>query len=123
MSPVPRLLFLTLALVACGGARSRANTAVRPASEAVLTHEDIERSNARNAYDAVQFLCPPRVRSTVDRRSIFIDGIRVANASALQGVPTEAILEIRWMEARDAVIRYGSGNADGVILVETRPRD
>jgi len=87
----------------------------------VLSHEDVERSNARNAYDAIRWLSPPRVRATVNERSIYIDGIRVRSAEALEGVPAEMIFEIRWLDALDAVIRYGSGNPDGVILVSTRP--
>lgn len=122
MPTLIRLLVLlpATAALACGGPRPRPHSAVS-ASDAVLTEAEIAESSARNAYDAVQFLCPPRVRSSVNQRSIFLDGIQVRGPRVLQDVPTEVIHEIRWLEARDAVIRYGSAHADGIILILTKP--
>lgn len=123
MSLLPHLLVLGAAalLSACAGVSKSAHSAPDAASEPVLTASQIANSSATNAYDAVQFLCPPRVRSSVDQRGIFVDGIRVGNANLLRSVPSDVIAEIRWLDARDAVIKYGSANLDGVILIITKP--
>lgn len=115
------VLAAAAALTACGPTRPRSHAAPASAADAVLTDRDIEQTSARTAWDAVQWLCPPRVRGTVEQRSIFLDGIRVHGATVLREVPSGAVREIRWLDARDAVIRYGSAHADGVILVVTKP--
>ncbi len=116
-----RLVLAAASLAACAGVSKGAHTAPDTASDPVLTQEQIAASSARTAYDAVQWLCPPRVRSSVDQRGIYVDGIRVGSPGVLKTMPSEVIHEIRWLDARDAVIRYGSANPDGVILIVTKP--
>jgi outer membrane cobalamin receptor len=52
---------------------------------------------------------------------VFIDNVRSgASIERLAAIDVESVQEIRWINARDATTRWGTGVAGGVIQVITR---
>ncbi|MGQ0643720.1 MAG: TonB-dependent receptor plug domain-containing protein [Gemmatimonadaceae bacterium] len=96
-----------------------------------ITREEITRSQAINAYDAVRLLRPNmlRVREAVtiqgnDVREplVYVDEQRLGGLSYLQNIPVTDIFEIRYHTAAQAQLKWGSGHAQGVIQVVTARR-
>lgn len=97
-------------------------------SRDVLTHEQIMETQARTALDAVRSLRPswltPRGSGTSMQPPpimVFIDNVRSgASINRLEAIDVQSVQEIRWINARDATTRWGTGVAGGVIQVLTR---
>ena len=51
---------------------------------------------------------------------IYMDDVRLGEPSSLTNIPASRVKEIRFMNARDATTRYGTGHSSGVILVLTK---
>jgi hypothetical protein len=49
-----------------------------------------------------------------------VDGIRFGTAESLQRVRVIEVEFVRYLNARDATTRYGTGHAGGVIAVTTK---
>ena len=125
------LRFLILAtLAAAAGCASNgraprfAEGQVRNAS-APLVEADIARTSTQTAFEAIQQLRPQyllgaRVRGAVDGPVVYVDGIRVGGIEALNNIVASTIGEIRRLDLTEATIRFGSGHADGAILVATK---
>ncbi|MGH7501834.1 MAG: hypothetical protein ACREL7_08770 [Longimicrobiales bacterium] len=118
-------LSLTL-LVVCACAGSRAQGA---RDRYLITEAEIEASAQLNAYEVVQALRPEflRTRGTTSFRAtepveavVYVDGLRTGDPSTLRGVPREVVREIRYIDAREATTRYGTGHGGGVIMVSTK---
>ncbi len=58
---------------------------------------------------------PPRLYPMV-----YVDDIRLGEVETLRSVPGGDIIEIRFLDARDADFRYGTGHRGGVIAVRTK---
>jgi hypothetical protein len=125
-----RLLCLTAilaAVTACASATSGNSGADRGDA---LSREQIGATRAPNAYDAVARLRPrwlmARSASTLQADGnpvlVYVDGHRMGQVQELRSLPIENISEIRYVDARDATTRYGTGHANGVIEVTTLRR-
>ncbi len=124
------LLFVvgTLTLSACGtsGEGSRASLA-----KEVLLAEEIAQSSAVTAYDAVRLRRPgflqtrgPKSmyassRSSV-RPSVYLNGLYHGALETLNTIAAVEIQEIRYIDAKDATLLYGTGHVAGVIMVITK---
>jgi hypothetical protein len=51
---------------------------------------------------------------------VYVGGIRVGGIEALNNIVASTIGEIRRLDPTEATIRFGSGHADGAILVATK---
>lgn len=128
---------IALVVVGCGGGGS--GTSAQPATATrtrgtsnVITEAEISSSAYQNALEVVQNLRPqmliPRgVGSDPSGLSaasipiiIYMDDVRLGEPSSLTNIPANRIKEIRFMNARDATTRYGTGHSSGVILVLTK---
>lgn len=108
----------------------------------VITREDIARTGAHNAWEAIERAnthlvidharagTPSRVSyrgadSLLSSREILlvVDGNTVKNVEEeLRAITAESILYIQILTGREAVLRWGSESGNGVIVVRTSAR-
>lgn len=88
-------------------------------------------SEASNALQIVQKLRPQMltgrgVSSPTDptgetaRPKVYVDNVSYGDLAALSNLSANQVLEIRFVNSRDATTRWGTGHMGGVILVTTR---
>jgi hypothetical protein len=127
-----------LMLVGCGGGGS--GTAAQPETAApsarrgssnVIAESEIT-SQYQNALEVVQNLRPQMLiprgagsdASGMSAASIpiiiYMDDVRLGEPSSLVNIPATRVEEIRFLNARDATTRYGTGHGSGVIVVTTK---
>jgi hypothetical protein len=115
LSPIP-------ILIAC------ASTGARDAN--VITAPELGRSKARDAYDAILQIRPQMLRERdpgsvvyfkARRALVAVDNTLVGGVEVLRTLPTDNVTRIEYVNAWQAAKRYGTGFANGVMLVETRP--
>jgi hypothetical protein len=127
-------------VLGCGGGGS--GTAAQPESGAaprvsrgtsnLITESEISATAYQNALDVVQNLRPamliPRgvgsdasgTMTTSIPIIVYMDDVRLGEPSSMVNIPASRIREIRFMNARDATTRWGTGHSSGVILVTTK---
>lgn len=114
-----------LTLGACNPKSAR----LAPQDRNMITADEIAKSNAANAFDAVERLRPAflRTRGTESLSNpvpptpmIYVDGMRYGTLQSLSSVPTIGIVSIQYLNAIEATQRYGIGNEGGAILIITR---
>ena len=98
----------------------------------LITESEIAATAYQNALDIVQNLRPamliPRgvgsdatgTTTTSIPIIVYMDDVRLGEPSSMVNVPASRIKEIRFMNARDATTRWGTGHSSGVILVTTK---
>lgn len=121
----------------CGGGGS--GTSAQPATETrtrgssnIITEAEINTSAYQNALEVVQNLRPqmliPRgvgsdptgVLAASIPIVVYMDDVRLGEPASLTNIPASRVKEIRFLNARDATTRYGTGHSSGVILVTTK---
>ncbi len=120
------LIALALVMASCssagtGSASSRHSN--------VVTIEELAEVDYLNGLEAVRRLRPNwlRVRgqATFNRQGsagirLYVDGRPRDDISELGRIPTTDILEMRFMNGREATTRYGTDHTNGAILVELK---
>lgn len=131
------LVAVTLALGACGGgAGSGASPTTEPrrirGPADLITEAEIAAGSYQTALEAVQNLRPnmlvPRgvgsdesgLRAASVSIVVYMDDVRLGEAQSMVNIPASRVKEIRFVNARDATTRYGTGHSSGVILVTTK---
>jgi outer membrane cobalamin receptor len=121
-----------LAVAACAAASQGNQTGGRRSN--VITADEIASISAVNAYEVVQrlraqWLISRGIAGTRDPALegapsagivVYLDGVRRGGVESLREIPSEQIRELRWIDAKDATTRYGTGHIAGVIEVYTR---
>ncbi len=51
---------------------------------------------------------------------VYLDGMRTGGVPVLRNIDANNVREIRYVPARDATTKYGTGHSQGVIEVRTR---
>lgn len=140
--------FLSLVLVAvasgCSTAPGADGTTPNPREGQILTREQIARSGARDAWEAVQRGgtrlniqytregSPARVTHRgVDSFELnaqvllVVDGAHMASLSRLREIRAENVDYIQVLPARVGVVKYGTAGGNGVVVVRTgiQPRN
>lgn len=111
-------------------ARSAARSAARIGGPRdPITRAEIARINAADAWDVVRTLRGGFLNSrgiTSLRRAdggawpaVFVDGMHVGTIAELRGIPANTIQMVRFLNAGEAMQRYGAGHAAGIIEVTT----
>lgn len=122
-------LFLVLVTIMAGGCASTGGSSAQSGdSPDVLRAAEIDDAYVDTAWEAVQRLRPQmlRGRGNISIRNdpggpvVYVDGISVGDVNALHSIRAADVRLIRYLDARDATTRFGTGHAAGVILVETR---
>ena len=117
---------LGLVVAACGGGSSQATTTSRtvrgPAD--VISEAEINAGVYQSALEVVQNLRPnmmrPRSGAGAQPVMLYLDDVRMNDLNGLATIPANRVKEIRYINARDATTRWGTGHDSGVILVTTK---
>jgi hypothetical protein len=122
------LTLTTLLFAACATGRSRAGGP--QSNENVITLAEIQTTEARNALEVVQELRPRWMKRNRGARSfadgpadftrVVVDELQPDDFNVLEGIPRELIAQIRYLDAREATFRYGTGYTAGIIVVTTK---
>ncbi len=137
----PRLAFSFLAVTlvaACATAPAGDLTAPKEREGQIITREEIERSGARDGWEALRWGAthlnfqytregsPVRVTHrgvdsfVIDPQILLIvDGAQMQGLSFLENVPASTIEYIQILAARVGVVRYGTAAGNGVVVVKT----
>lgn len=96
-----------------GGGGGRGNT---------ISAEDLAGVRDVTVFVAIQRLRPQWLRSRGGGPLpvVFVDGVRRGGPDELKGMPANIVTGIRFIDARMATTRYGSGFGGGMIRVTTR---
>jgi hypothetical protein len=114
-----------LTLGACGPKSQH----VTPQDRNLITADEIAKSNATNAYEAVERLRPAFLRTRGSQSlqnqepptpMIYIDGMRYGPLQTLSSVPAVGIVTIQYLNAIEATQRFGFGNEGGAIMITTK---
>ena len=122
---------MALVLVACGGGgastTAQPNTQSRPIRGPAdfISEAEINAGVYQNALEVVQTLRPTMLRprtggANAQAVMLYLDGVRMNDLNGMSTIPAERIREIRFINARDATTRWGTGHDSGVILVTTK---
>lgn len=118
-------LLLSVALSACASSSSSRSGG----STDLITQEEISSLSVSSAHDAVRRLRPRWLQgrgsqsiqtSGVQLPVVFVDEVRFGPIESLQGIQTSDISSMRFINARDATTRFGTGYPAGIIDVTTR---
>jgi hypothetical protein len=127
--PVIRNLAVACALVVTVGCTTRGST--QPSDQDVLTAEQLVAFSHLNAYDAIRQTRPQWLRSTRGQSSIvsstaeqrglriYVDGMLFGGALDQRSLEVRAISEVRFLDARQATLLYGTNHAEGALVVKT----
>lgn len=135
-SPTAGIVFL---LVVGGCATgSHDDAAPRRGSGQYITAEDIRRTGASTAWEALKFTVrthrfsdyrgiPVRIQSDRGQGSmvlredpfVLLDGVRLTDITVLRMIPANNLFSIEVLTGPDATTRYGTSAVAGVILMET----
>ena len=123
-----RITIIAAALIGLAGCGPHA-THVVPQNRNLITSDEIARSNATNAMEAVERLRPSflRTRGAQSMQNtepptpiVYVDGMRYGTLQTLSTIPALNIFSIEYMNAIDASQRFGLGHEGGAIVVNTR---
>lgn len=124
------LLLVAVASVVSGCGTSGEGSRASLAKE-VLLADEIAQSSAVTAYDAVRLRRPgflqtrgPKSmyassRSSV-RPSVYLNGLYHGALETLNTISAVEVQEIRYIDAKDATLLYGTGHVAGIIMVITK---
>ena len=133
------LLSILLSTGACSTVRPSSNRADTTPGR-VITSEQIARSGATNAWEALRrssthLLVRENSRTEQARIShrgpnslllsnevlVIVDGIHLTDWMYLREIPAASIAHIRIMSGAEGTVRYGTPAGNGVIVVSTAP--
>ena len=127
--PVVALLVASVACASGGSSSEPRSTTDRD----LITEPEIQSraSDASNAFQIIQKLRPQMLRtrglaSPSDRTGesvqpkVYLDNVEYGTMAQLTNVNASQIREIRFLSARDATTRWGTGHMGGVILITTK---
>jgi len=104
-----------------------------------ITEQDIRMSSARSVTELIRRLRPQWLRSrgrdvlqldslhlghdplAAQGVRVYLNGALLGGLDAMDQVAVDALTGISFLDANAAVLRYGTGNHDGAILLTTRP--
>jgi len=114
-------------LLGCGPAAQRATSNDLPPGTFTITAEQIEKSGARTAWQALKQHAP-MLQTRDDRNglslddspAILIDGVRMPDFRALEDIDAQSILSILIYDGIEGTTYYGTNSVSGVILIRTK---
>ncbi len=118
-------LALALALGACAAGAGPGQPGTPRPNPNVITAEEIANAHVQNALDAVRqlrprFLMTQGGTTRAHEVQVIVDEVPRGSASALGSINANDVAEIRYLDASEATMRYGTGYSGGLILVTTR---
>jgi hypothetical protein len=120
--------FVFAALSACSSPRLAPDT--RPNPQLITEEEVLAALGATTAYELIHNLRPNfltyRGETSFDKRTstpypnVYVDDQPFGSISILQSIPASDVSTIRLYRSGEAMTKYGTGNAGGVIAISTR---
>ena len=115
----------------------------RQPSHDILTEEEIRESNTANAYELVSTLRNQwlvvrglhshteaaqghgegfqlTIQPGADKIIVYLDDVRLGGVAAMKNVSSELLTAARFLDAREATYRFGSGHTNGAIVLSSR---
>jgi hypothetical protein len=96
----------------------------------LITENEVVASLATTAYELIHSLRPNfltyRGETSFDRRTsrpypnVYVDDQPFGTVSILQSIPSSDVSSVRLYRASEAMTKFGTGNAGGVIAISTR---
>jgi hypothetical protein len=96
----------------------------------LITENEVVASLATTAYELIHNLRPNflayRGETSFDRRTsrpypnVYVDDQPFGTVSILQSIPSSDVSSVRLYRASEAMTKFGTGNAGGVIAISTR---
>ena len=134
MSRLRILAVAAFGLLLAAGACATGTTGGARAQGDVITLEEIEQASVRDAYEIVRQFRPRWLRGrgpqtfTDDVRNtttpgypkVKVDELPPMDLESLRDIRVVEIAEIRYINPRDATLRYGTGFSGGIIQVITK---
>ena len=118
--PHPPVMTLLLALVLASCASGTGGSS--GGNPDVLTMEELATVQSSNVYEAVQQLRPRWLRARDARETVrvVVNGAPQGSVEELRGISLGTVESLRYRDAREATMRYGTGFGGGAIEVTTR---
>lgn len=122
-------IFAMLLLAAVSSACASGGVRTPHGPRDVITRSQIQSINVASAFDVVQQLRPEFLRSRGSLSvqnpdpplpQVYVDGMFYGAIRSLHEIPADRVEEIRYLNARDATTRYGTGHQGGVIALRLR---
>jgi len=114
-------------LTVAGCASATGPAAPSSGNRDVLTEADLSGMDELSVYGAIRRLRPgwlrPRGQSTLNADEairVYLDGGFFGEVRALLDMPLQGVQEVRWLDARQATLRFGTGHTAGAILVTSK---
>ncbi|HXF94650.1 MAG TPA: TonB-dependent receptor plug domain-containing protein [Gemmatimonadales bacterium] len=139
MKQVALVACVWLALVACSTRRQPSSVLTGPSGGRLITADMIEASGATTAWDALRRTVPNisfretsrgtparvvrRGRSSIylnDQPRVVLDGATLSDFQVLDQIPARDVFSIEVLSGIHGTTYYGTGAANGVILIRTR---
>jgi hypothetical protein len=125
-----RCVIVVMVMLAAGCGMTRTAENLEKTRE-LLTAEEIAKTAALNAYDAIRirrpaFFIPPGTKPvnasdrTIPRPKVYLNGVYYGELDSLREIPVSEIKEIRYLESMDATQKYGAVHPAGAIEVNTK---
>lgn len=104
----------------------------------LITEQEIAAGSYSTALDVIENLRPAMLRpraSSLTSTAVagtsqnmaasvnvicYVDEVRLGETSNLRSIPAQQIREVRYINARDATTRWGTGHGSGVVQVITK---
>jgi hypothetical protein len=115
-----------MALLAPACATTSDSSSDTPRDRNVITYEELVSLSAVSLYEAIQRLRPAWLRSrgpmsgggaTRSYPQVFMDGVQLGDIETLKTLRRDGVRELRFIPARDATTRFGTGYMAGVIEI------
>jgi hypothetical protein len=144
-STVSSCLALILLASACASGSGGAGASTSPTSETntgaattakrrvgssrnVITAEELASAHVSTVYEAIERLRPHFLQthgavSMQDMTAdilVYMDNVRLGGVDVLRRVEPGQVQEVRYVNAKDATTRYGTGHGGGVIEVTSK---
>ncbi len=123
------LIAATAALLGATGCASAGGSGGSSGSRNHIPQEELADPSLQSlsAFQAIQRLRPRWLRSRASGSSgtqnlpvVYFNGSRYGDTSSLQSLRVSDIAEMRYINARDATTRFGTGVTGGVIAIESK---
>lgn len=126
--PALPVVLTLLLLPLTAGCASSAGPEGSSSDPYLITAEELQDWRGRHLGEAIQSLRPRWLRSRGNTSirlgeeipRVVLDGAIVGEAEELERISVESVEEVRFLDARDATTRYGTGFGGGAIVVVTR---
>ncbi len=117
--PVVAPLLVSAALCSACAPTSQTEEQAPRSSWSPITQSEIQQSVVGDAFEAVRLLRPRWLRPRMGDSAplVYLHNQRYGGVEWLRVIRCENIYEIRYVNARDATMRWGMGHSAGVIEV------